>query len=122
MSEAGEVLAAEACQRLMRLDARVIDGNLDNTSDKFDQKFLPTIELQRQSTLNQALQANQVFFQKEQDKIGFTLKYKLKAAEIALEDIKIKVRSLQREARQASTMEITAPKARSRQTSGKRTT
>jgi hypothetical protein len=105
MSEAGEVLAAEVCQRLMRLDARVIDGNLDNTSDKFDQKFLPTIELQRQSTLNQALQANQVFFQKEQDKIDQWAEDKLKAAEIALEDIKIKVRSLQREARQASTME-----------------
>lgn len=105
MSEAGEVLAAEVCQRLMRLDARVIDGNLDNTSDKFNQKFLPTIELQRQSTLNQALQANQVFFQKEQDKIDQWAEDKLKAAEIALEDIKIKVRSLQREARQASTME-----------------
>lgn len=105
MSEAGEVLAAEVCQRLMRLDARVIDGNLDNTSDKFNQKFLPTIELQGQSTLNQALQANQVFFQKEQDKIDQWAEDKLKAAEIALEDIKIKVRSLQREARQASTME-----------------
>lgn len=105
MSEAGEVLAAEVCQRLMRLDARVIDGNLDNTSDKFNQKFLPTIELQRQSTLNQALQANQVFFQKEQHKIDQWAEDKLKAAEIALEDIKIKVRSLQREARQASTME-----------------
>lgn len=105
MSEAGEVLAAEVCQRLMRLDARVIDGNLDNASDKFNQKFLPTIELQRQSTLNQALQANQVFFQKEQHKIDQWAEDKLKAAEIALEDIKIKVRSLQREARQASTME-----------------
>ena len=66
---------------------------------------MPTIDLQRQSTLSQALEANQVFFQKEQDKIDQWAEDKLKAVELALEDIKVKVKSLQREARQASTIE-----------------
>lgn len=105
MTQAGEVLATDVCQRLMRLDARIIDTSIDNEAKKFTQTFLPTVELQRQATLNQALEANQVFFQKEQDKIDQWADDKLKAVELAMEDIKLKVKSLQREARQASTME-----------------
>ena len=111
MTEAGKVLAPEMCQRIMRLDAQVVNTPIDMNQSTYTDKFLPTIDLQRQSTLNQALEANQVFFQKEQDKIDQWAEDKLKAAEIALEDIKIKVRSLQREARQASTIEEQHQKA-----------
>lgn len=105
MTEAGEVLAPEVCQRLMRLDAQVINTPIDMSGSPFTDKFMPTIELQRQSTLSQALEANQIFFKKEQDKIDQWAEDKLKAVELALEDIKVKVKSLQREARQASTIE-----------------
>ena len=105
MTDTGEVLAPEVCQRLMRLDARVMNVPIDMNQAIFMDKFIPTIELQRQSTLSQALEANQVFFQKEQDKIDQWAEDKLKAVELALEDIKVKVKSLQREARQANTIE-----------------
>ena len=102
MTDHQEMLDAEICERILRLDGNIIQSDIEQDIPEL---FTNTVKLQQSTTLNQALDRNQIFFQREQEKIENWAEDRMKSAEAALDDIKIKIRSLKRESRQVSTID-----------------
>ena len=102
MTDNDTVLDADICERILRLDGVVFEDKITKAIPKL---FTDTIEFQHKNKLSEALDNNQVFFKREQEKIENWADDHMASAESALDDIKLKIRSLKRETRQASTID-----------------
>lgn len=102
MTDNDTVLDADICERILRLEGVVAEDTITTAIPKL---FTDTIEFQHKNKLSEALDNNQVFFKREQEKIEQWADDHMASAEAALDDIKLKIRSLKREARQASTID-----------------
>jgi len=101
MTEAGKVLDVDLCERLLQVNATV----LQDVTESIPEIFQANIEKQYQVALNHALELNDDFFKKERDKLEQWADDSLLAVEKMLEDIKLKISSLKRESRKASDIE-----------------
>lgn len=101
MTEGGELLDKELCERLLRIGG-IIENSIKITPSE---EFYQQIERQYQLTLNEALDNNETYFKKERAKLEQWAEDRLLAVEKELEDIKIKITSLKREARKVSNLD-----------------
>lgn len=97
----GALLDTEACERLFNLTARVTD----ETPGGVPARFRANVERQQAAALSRALQENDQYFQREREKLDHWAEDQIKAAEQALEDIKVRIRDAKRRARTAPSVE-----------------
>lgn len=102
VTDSKQVLDADICSRMLRLAGHT---QKEDISTKPSDLFESMLDLQHKNQLSKALEDNQVFFKREQDKIEDWAEDQMMSAESALDDIKLKIKSLKREARQAETIE-----------------
>lgn len=100
-TDEGEILDTEACERLFNLSAEVLAPQTAEPPASFTQQ----VARQLQATLSQALEENNHYFKREQEKLETWADEQIQAAEQALEDTKLKLRDLKRQARQAQSVE-----------------
>lgn len=95
-----QVLDQETCEKLFQLTATVvlIDQPVPNT-------LQGNARRQLDAALSQALEQNDKFFQQERDKLDAWAEDRIFAAEQALEDTKLKLKTLKRQARLATSMD-----------------
>jgi hypothetical protein len=95
-----QVLDQETCEKLFQLTATVtpIDLPVPNT-------LQGNARRQLDAALSRALEQNDKFFQQERDKLDAWAEDRIFAAEQALEDTKLKLKALKRQARLASSMD-----------------
>lgn len=98
MTDSGTVLDVDLCERLLQVDARVLQDITESIPDVFQ----ANINKQYQVALNHALELNDEFFKKERDKLEQWAEDSLLAIEKMLEDVKLKISSLKRDSRKAS--------------------
>ena len=101
MTDAGEVLDHELCERLLRIGKKKV---LEN-SDTIPKAFMEQVARNTQVILNSALDANKEYFNQEKLKLEAWAEDRLLAVEKALDDIKIQIRSLKRESRTTTDLE-----------------
>lgn len=101
MTDAGEVLDHELCERLLRIGKKNVLGN----SDTIPKAFMEQVARNTQVILNSALDANKEYFNQEKLKLEAWAEDRLLAVEKALDDIKIQIRSLKRESRTTTDLE-----------------
>ncbi len=100
ITDTGEVLDQESCEKLFYLLATTADLQTS-----------PPIELQAnaqrqlEAALSRALELNDQFFQQERDKLEAWADDRIASAEQALKDTKFKLKGLKRQARMALSME-----------------
>lgn len=95
ITDASEVLDHELCERLLRIGIKKSEKNDEMIPDTFNQQ----VERAKNIVLNQALEDNREHFQQEKLKLEAWAEDRLLAVERALDDIKVKIRSLKRESR-----------------------
>ena len=100
-TDEGEILDTEACERLFTLSAEVLATQTAEPPASFTQQVARQLE----ATLSQALEENNHYFKREQEKLETWADEQIQAAEQALEDTKLKLRDLKRQARQAQSVE-----------------
>lgn len=95
-----QVLDQETCEKLFQLTATVvpIDMPVPNT-------LQGNARRQLDAALSRALEQNDKFFQQERDKLDAWAEDRIFAAEQALEDTKLKLKALKRQARLATSMD-----------------
>lgn len=95
-----QVLDQETCEKLFQLTATVapIDLPVPNT-------LQGNARRQLDAALSRALEQNDKFFQQERDKLDAWAEDRIFAAEQALEDTKLKLKALKRQARLATSMD-----------------
>lgn len=95
-----QVLDQETCEKLFQLTASVapIDLPVPNT-------LQGNARRQLDAALSRALEQNDKFFQQERDKLDAWAEDRIFAAEQALEDTKLKLKALKRQARLATSMD-----------------
>lgn len=101
ITDADEILDNELCERLLRIGTLSTEANNDIIPDKFKIQA----DRNRDVVLNQALEANNDHFQQEKIKLEAWAEDRLLAVERALDDIKVKIRSLKRESRATTDLE-----------------
>lgn len=97
----GARLDHETCERLFDLPGHVED----TVADEPPENFAADTRQQLKAALNAALEDNNQLFQTERDKLDQWAEDQILAAEKALDDTKLKIRSAKREGRTASTVE-----------------
>jgi hypothetical protein len=97
----GTILDQEACERLFNVPATVLPSAIGAPP----QGFAANVGRQIEATLSRALEENNEYFQRERDKLDHWADDQIKAAELELEDTKIKIRDFKRQARLAPTIE-----------------
>lgn len=97
----GERLDHEACERLFDLPGRSSGPVQDQPPDS----LAADTRLQLKAALNSALLENDKLFQAERDKLDQWAEDQIMAAEKALDDTKLKIRSAKREGRTATSVE-----------------
>lgn len=97
----GTVLDNEACERLFNVPATVQSTAIGNPPEG----FAANVRRQIEATLSRALEENNEYFKRERDKLDHWAEDQVKAAELELEDTKIKIRDFKRQARLAPTIE-----------------
>lgn len=100
MTDTGGLLDHEACEWLFRLPARVEDLAADAPDT-----LLGNARRQLDAALSRALEQNDKFFQQERDKLEAWAEDRVLAAEQVLQDTKLKLKGLKRQARVAQSME-----------------
>lgn len=100
-TDKGEILDTEICERLFNLSAEVLETQKIEPPASFAQQVARQLE----ATLSQALEENNHYFKREQEKLEIWADEQIQAAEHALEDTKLKLRDLKRQARQAQSVE-----------------
>lgn len=100
VSDTGEVLDQESCERLFYLTATTADvqGTVPDALQANTQRQL-------EATLSRALEQNDKFFQQEREKLDAWAEDRIASAEKALKDTKLKLMGLKRQARMALSME-----------------
>ena len=100
MTDDGEQLDQEACERLFNLPAHtdIVDGEAPES-------LASTARRQLEATLSRVLEENKEYFQRERDKLDQWAEEQINAAEQKLEDTKVRVRDAKRRARTAETLE-----------------
>jgi superfamily II DNA or RNA helicase len=97
----GTLLDHEACERLFNVPAKVQPAAIGAPPEG----FAANVRRQIEATLSRALEENNEYFQRERDKLDHWADDQIKAAELELEDTKIKIRDTKRQARLALTVE-----------------
>lgn len=102
----GRVVDGEACKRLFNLSA-ITNEKLDNSasSDALPDDLILLKNRQIDARLAEVLEQNNVLFEAERDKLEKWAEDMIFAAEEALRDTKMQIKSLKREARLAQSME-----------------
>lgn len=100
MSDTGEVLDQESCERLFYLTATMaaVDGHAPAD-------LQANARRQLDAALSRALEHNDKFFQQEREKLDAWADDRITSAEQALQDIKLKLKGLKRQARMAMSMD-----------------
>jgi len=101
ITDNGERLDQETCERLFTLNADVHDLNGETPPDNFSE----VIERQIQVTLSRALEENNEYFQRERDKLEQWADDQILAAEQSLTDTKARIRDSKRRARTTESMD-----------------
>ena len=99
VSDAGELLDQEACERLFQLDAELGSAK----ADAVPEDFLAIAERQVQAALSCALDENDVYFQREREKLDQWADDQIHSAEQQLEDTRTRIKDAKRRARTAQT-------------------
>ncbi|HFN7726518.1 TPA: SNF2-related protein [Escherichia coli] len=102
----GRVVDGEACKRLFNLSA-ITNEKLDNSAslDALPDDLILLKKRQIDARLAEVLEQNNVLFEAERDKLEKWAEDMIFAAEEALRDTKMQIKSLKREARLAQSME-----------------
>jgi len=100
MTDSGELLDQEACEKLFQLCAHVEPTQISPPDDLHG-----NARRQIDAALSQALEQNDKFFQQERDKLDAWAEDRILAAEQALQDTKLKLKGLKRQARVAQSMD-----------------
>lgn len=100
LTDAGEVIDQESCEKLFYLLATASDLQ---TSPPME--LQANAQRQLEATLSRALELNDQFFQQERDKLEAWADDRIASAEQALKDTKLKLKGLKRQARMALSME-----------------
>lgn len=100
LTDAGEVLDKDACERLFNLSAKT--QPLDENTPK---NFTQQVTRQLEAALSKALEENTVYFKREQEKLEAWSEDQLLSAEQILDDTKLKLREAKRQARLAESIE-----------------
>ncbi|MBS9779226.1 MAG: DEAD/DEAH box helicase family protein [Moraxellaceae bacterium] len=99
----GKVLDSNQCEWMLRLNGTQNNPHL--SVNNLPKNVTDIIELQRKKQLTKALENNQIFFKEEQEKIENWAEDRMQSAQAQIDDIKIKIRSLKREASHANSIE-----------------
>ncbi len=102
LTDDGQVLDQEACERLLAIPAAVKPIPLDATAPK---PLLANSQRAVAATIAQVLEANQRLFNEERDKLERWADDKLLVAEEALKNTKAHIAQLKRDARRAVTLQ-----------------
>lgn len=102
VTDSGQQLESETLEWMLRLSGEQIDAKLTQT---VPQAFSQLIDIHKRASLNKALNENKQFFQIEQEKIDCWAEDKLQSAQARIDDIKIKIRSLKNDYRQATSVD-----------------
>lgn len=100
MTDTGEVLDQESCEKLFYLLATTTDLQASPPME-----LQANAQRQLEATLSRALELNDQFFQQERDKLEAWADDRIASAEQALKDTKLKLKGLKRQARMALSME-----------------
>ena len=100
MTDTGEVLDQESCEKLFYLLATTTDLQASPPME-----LQTNAQRQLEATLSRALELNDQFFQQERDKLEAWADDRIASAEQALKDTKLKLKGLKRQARMALSME-----------------
>ena len=100
LSDAGEVLDHEACERLFNLSAKV-----QSCSSGVPDTLGALVKRQLDATLSRALDENNSYFQRERDKLEVWADDQIHSAEKQLQDTKVRLRDTKKKARSAQTPE-----------------
>lgn len=100
MTDSGELLDQETCEKLFQLCANVEPTQISPPDDLHG-----NARRQIDAALSQALEQNDKFFQQERDKLDAWAEDRILAAEQALQDTKLKLKGLKRQARVAQSMD-----------------
>lgn len=100
MSDTGEVLDQESCERLFYLTATMcaVEGGVPAD-------LQANARRQLDAALSRALEHNDKFFQQEREKLDAWADDRIASAEQALQDTKLKLKGLKRQARMAMSMD-----------------
>lgn len=99
----GEPLDQEICEKMMLCQGQVVERI--NLPDLVIQKLLQESERFCEATVSRAMETNNKFFQEEQERLQKWADDLIQASEKELEDIKVRLRELNRQARLATTTE-----------------
>lgn len=100
ITDAGEVIDQESCEKLFYLSATTADLQASPPT-----ALQGNVQRQLEATLSRALELNDRFFQQERDKLEAWAEDRIASAEQALKDTKLKLKGLKRQARMALSME-----------------
>ena len=100
ITDAGEVIDQESCEKLFYLSATTADLQASPPM-----ALQGNVQRQLEATLSRALELNDRFFQQERDKLEAWAEDRIASAEQALKDTKLKLKGLKRQARMALSME-----------------
>ncbi|WP_315809314.1 SNF2-related protein [Pseudomonas sp. C9-3] len=102
LTDDGQVLDQEACEKLMAIPAA---GKPTSLSTAVPEALLANSQRAVAATIAQVLEANQRLFNEERDKLERWAEDKLLAAEEALKNTKARIAQLKRDARKAATLQ-----------------
>lgn len=100
MADSGELLDQETCEKLFQLCATA-----EPTHNSPPDVLHGNARRQLDAALSQALEQNDKFFQQEREKLDAWAEDRILAAEQALQDTKLKLKGLKRQARTAQSMD-----------------
>ncbi|MEY2633967.1 MAG: hypothetical protein RIR00_2621, partial [Pseudomonadota bacterium] len=100
LTDEGELLDQETCEKLFQLPAR-----RETLAAIAPESLTGNASRRLEATLSRALEQNDKFFQQERDKLDAWAEDRVLAAEQALQDTKLKLKSLKRQARLAQGIE-----------------
>lgn len=99
----GEMLDQEICEKIMQCQGKVIERK--GLPDLAVQKLLRESERFCEATVSRVMEANNKFFKEEQERLQKWADDLIQASEKELEDIKVRLRELNRQSRLATTTE-----------------
>ncbi len=100
LSDAGEVLDHEACERLFNIGAQARSYTLTAPD-----RLAALVKRQLDATLSRALDENNTYFQRERDKLETWAEDQIHSAEKQLQDTKLRLREAKKKSRGADTPE-----------------
>jgi hypothetical protein len=103
ITDGGEVLDQERCERLFRCDGQV--GEAPELPAVAAERLLAESRRHADATVAASFEANNRFFQQERDRLERWADDKVKAAEKELSDVKAQIRAAKRDERQAPTLD-----------------